>query len=226
MVQNSSQKRDRLDRISANWAGIFQFVWLTVIGGVAILSVQLYIKFARQLAVSTSDVPILGHFVGVPVVGPLISLVCTLMPDLIAIAVFSLLQFLEILPMLLESPDKLEERIMAGQRWQNLPIADTDPAWMASLKEKFNRLPITWVSRLHEASRIAYVVELLLSASAYPLFKQGWVWAFQNFSSLTLADVAWSNLPGFLLMLCALEATVWVYVWLKVGSHVINTARK
>lgn len=201
---------------------LFKYLWIVAILWVAALNIQPYFSIISRLTLGIVAVPIGDQLLRIPVVGPALVMVAVLVPGLVTIAVYALIQGLQCLPMLLASPTVVRARIAAGEQWQHITLKAADPVWLRALKTKLNNFPVEWIDRIHNGSKVAYAVDLVLSGLQYPLFKDGWVNAIQSWSTLGLGDVQWGNVPGFVTMVFALEAAIWLYLKLSEGVDIFN----
>ena len=199
-----------------------KYAWIGAIVWVIAINIQPYREVIRSLSQGVTIVPFAELLGRLPVVGPLIQLIPLLVPELATLAVYTIIQLLQCLPMLLASPQVVRQRIAAGEQWQHLPIGQSDPGWMKDLKTRLNNFPLEWIQGIHNGSRLAYAVDVVLSGLKYPLFTGGWVWAAQNLKSLSLSSVLWGNVPGFITMVFALEGAVWLYLKIAEGVDVFN----
>jgi hypothetical protein len=199
-----------------------KYAWIGAIAFVVALNIQPYREVIRGLAQGVTFVPLYDLLTKLPIVGPLVQLTPILVPELATLAIYGLIQLLQCLPMLLASPDVVRKRLAAGEQWQHLPVGQADPAWMKDLKTRLNNFPLEWIQGIHNASKLAYAVDVALSGLKYPLFTKGWVWAAQNLKTLSLNDVLWGNIFGFVMMVFALEAAVWLYLKLAEGVDIFN----
>lgn len=209
-----------------NLAGkIIKWCWIVALVGVAVFNVQPYLQFTRSLSLQGVTMPFSGLVEPIPLAGDLVKLLGVVLPDIVTVAIFGVLQGLQCLPMLLANPNVVRARIAAGETWQHLPIKDADPKWLKELKERLNNFPLKWIEDIHAASKVAYFVDVVFGAIKYPLFVKGWVHTVENWNSLDLGSVQWVNVPAFLIMLFAMEFAIWIYLKLCEGVDVFNGGR-
>ncbi|NJM56325.1 MAG: hypothetical protein HC857_01100 [Synechococcales cyanobacterium RU_4_20] len=201
---------------------IAKYLWIAAILWVAALNIQPYLSIITELTTGIIAIPLGELFLKIPIIGPAMALLALMIPGLVAIAIYILIQLLQCLPMLLASPEVVRARIAAGEQWQHLSIRAADPGWLRELKMKLNNFPLEWISSIHKGSKAAYAVDLVLSGMQYPLFKDGWLSAIQNWNSLGLWDVRWGNIPGFVTMIFAFEGAIWLYLKLSEGVDIFN----
>ena len=208
-----------------NIAGkLIKWCWIVALCGVAGFNCQPYLEFARDLAAQASGVPFSGLIEPIPIAGDVAAMLWLILPDLITVCVFLVIQGLQCLPMLLANPNVVRARIAAGEQWQQLPIKASDPKWLADLKTRLNNFPLEWIENIHKGSKVAYAVDVVFGAIKYPLFTAGWLNAVQNWNTLDLSAVNWSNVPAFVIMLFAMEFAIWIYLKLAEGVDIFNAS--
>ncbi len=78
-------------------------IWLTI-GFVGLLNVQPWIELAKQIAKELTNIPFLDDLVRIPFLGGWIELVFINIVALLGIVLWAIVQFIEILPKLVEKP--------------------------------------------------------------------------------------------------------------------------
>lgn len=196
-------------------------VLVFVLSGVLmVLNLQPYLEISRKLLDIITTVPLLGFLSILPVVGGLISLVSRIIADVFGVALWGIIQLVEILPQWMRGDLTVLNSLIRGiEAIAPHAVKSGDSETVAELKEEYNRAPRKWLKRAGTLAIIAYCVDFLLCALRFPPYRGGFTafWEDIQIGVSSLDSVDWGNLGSMLATMFGFELTLLFACWMAQG---------
>jgi hypothetical protein len=166
-------------------------------------------------------------------VAPILALLGVLLPPLLGVIVWALLQVLQCIPLFMADPQMLLKRIEAAQMWCQLNLGTTQVDWVNELIQRFMRFPVELQRGLIKAAAISYLVDAAIGAWHYPplnvpiqSFKQVWGYFTQLLTGdFDFALVDWDSVAKLAVMLFAFEGIIAIALFVRqVGIYLLGVA--
>jgi hypothetical protein len=201
---------------------------LVLLSALTMLNVQPYISMARQLVAMITDVPFLDFLMLIPLVSSVISLVGRIAADAFGVALWGVLQLLQVLPGIMRGDLKILDTLIRGVN-SIVPhvIKESDSEVLQELKEDYNAAPKKWLKRAGTLAIVAYLVDTVLCFLRFPPY-QGGVLGFWNDVQMgvqTLDSVDWANLTSAIATLFGFELILTFAIWIAQGMALFNRRR-
>jgi hypothetical protein len=207
--------------------------FLLLLSSVAVLNAQPYIVASSNLFGEVVVIPGVDLLSRLPGVAPIMALLGVLLPPLLGVIVWALLQVLQCIPLSMADPQMLLKRIEAAQMWCQLNLGTTQVDWVNELIQRFMRFPVELQRGLIKAAAISYLVDAAIGAWHYPplnvpiqSFKQVWGYFTQLLTGdFDFALVDWGSVAKLAVMLFAFEGIIAIALFVRqVGIYLLGVA--
>jgi hypothetical protein len=129
-----------------------------LIGWLMLLNAQPWLKFGEMSSSAIAYIPALNLLIQIPFLGGWIQFFAANLGAVFGIAVWGVLQFLEILPMAFD-----KEKVLGGliEKWKSTQYDSEKEknAALKKLKEQFNKIPLDDIEALENYRKWAYIIE-------------------------------------------------------------------
>ncbi|HEY9645056.1 MAG TPA: hypothetical protein V6C88_01735 [Chroococcidiopsis sp.] len=201
---------------------------LVLLSALTMLNIQPYISMARQLVAMITDVPFLDFLMLIPVVSSLISLIGRIAADAFGVALWGVLQLLQVLPGIMRGDLKILDNLIRGVN-NIVPqvIKETDSEVLQELKEDYNQAPKKWLKRAATLAIVAYLVDTVLCFLRFPPYQGGVLgfWDDVQLGVQSLDSVDWANLTSAIATLFGFELILTFAIWIAQGLALFNRRR-
>jgi hypothetical protein len=207
--------------------------FLLLLSSVAVLNAQPYIVASSNLFGEVVVIPGVDLLSRLPGVAPILALLGVLLPPLLGVIVWALLQVLQCIPLFMADPQMLLKRIEAAQMWCQLNLGTTQVDWVNELIQRFMRFPVELQRGLIKAAASSYLVDALIGAWHYPplnvpiqSFKQVWGYFTQLLTGdFDFALVDWGSVAKLAVMLFAFEGIIAIALFVRqVGLYLLGVS--
>jgi hypothetical protein len=201
---------------------------LVLLSALTMLNIQPYISMARQLVAMITDVPFLDFLMMIPFVSSVISLIGRVAADAFGVALWGVLQLLQVLPGIMRGDLKILDTLIRGVN-NIVPqvIKESDSDVLQELKEDYNQAPKKWLKRAATLAIVAYLIDTVLCFLRFPPY-QGGVLAFWDDVQLgvqSIESVDWPNLTSAIATLFGFELILTFAIWIAQGLALFNRRR-
>lgn len=201
---------------------------LVLLSALTMLNIQPYISMARQLVQMITDVPFLDFLMLIPFVSSLISLIGRVAADLFGVALWGVLQLLQVLPGVMRGDLKVLDTLIRGIN-QIVPYAikSDDSEVLQELKEDYNAAPKKWLKRASTLAVVAYLIDAVLCFLRFPPYQGGVLsfWEDVQLGVQSLESVDWPNLTSAIATLFGFELILTFAIWIAQGLALFNRRR-
>lgn len=150
---------------------IFLFLFTMGIGFLMLMNVQPWLQLAEQLTKQITIIPFIESLVKIPFLGGWIEWFALNIARILGLVLWGIVQFIEVIPMLVKDPQILEGWIEA---WNNRAYeVRGDGSSVDRLKKTYNSIPSDWVESLNKYRAAAYAVETVVCFLRFPPYEGG-----------------------------------------------------
>jgi len=209
----------------------FFYGFVLLLTSVAVLNAQPYIKASSNLFGDVVVIPGVDLVSRLPGIAPIVALFALLLPPLLGVIVWALLQVLQCVPLFMADPQMLLKRIQAAQMWCEINLGTTKVDWVNDLIQRFLSFPVELQKGLIKAATISYLVDAVIGAWHYPplnipitSFKQ----VMGYFRQLLTGEfdfglVDWGSIAKLIVMLFAFEGIIAISLFVRqVGIYLLG----
>jgi hypothetical protein len=213
---SSTGSRDRTRPPYPRW--IFRLLWgatLVAAGAIAFANVKPYINIIRHLGLQVLDKFILRTIANIPIVNALASAGIGLVSLVCGVALWSVFQVIEVLPVILYNhAGFLEEAITEAESGRKYQVKNDEDPTIRVLKETYNKLPVAFLENLGKVRAVAYVLDFLICFWSYSPVRSGLIGDFfYVLATGQWSKINWSNLLLALTTLFGVEVAVMLLLW-------------
>lgn len=184
---------------------LIQFLLFMAIGYLAFANMKPYISICTWLGSGLSD-PVLQALSTFPLTGWIMSLGAGTLAFLCGIALWALLQGLQMLPVIiLDDPEAILVLMSWVSQFRSVAFKSDDSPLLIQLKQRFNNLPLEWVENLQTGRAIAYVIDGVLVFGFYPPIVGGYERLGVFLAAPAWQDIDWYNVVASLVTMFAIE---------------------
>lgn len=200
-----AQNRTQYKRLAHKAGNIVLWLAMVVALGAAWLNVQPFMAFVLWALPEESD-PVVQFFLGLPVVGGVVSAVGGLLVAAAGVAVWGTITLIELFPGLIKLDRESIGRVIEDYRAHgnaHLNAQEEDPGVIQQLIQWHNELPAEWIKALFRAQSLAFCVDFAASFIYYYPLKTD----LQVFlSAPSVADVDWMLV--LVILLCVFTSNI------------------
>lgn len=202
---------------------IFVFLFTAGIGFMMLMNVQPWLQLAEQLTKQITIIPFLDSLVGIPFLGGWIEFFAVNLARFLGLILWGIIQFIEIVPMLVKDPAILEAWIEA---WQNRSYQlKNDGSGVDRMKRDYNNIPGDWLKSLSAYRAIAYGIETLVCFLRFPPYEGGMSAILEDAPNWDSSLIDWWNLVFFLVTMFGFELCFRVVARLWQGLRYVKLAK-
>lgn len=197
-------------------------------GVLMVLNLQPYLEISRKLLDIITTVPLINFLAILPIIGGLIGLVSRIIADIFGIALWGIIQLVEVLPQWMKGDLNILNSLIRGiGAIAPHAVKSTDSEAVAELKEEYNKAPKKWLKRASTLAIIAYCVDFMLCALRFPPYRGGFgaFWEDVQIGVSSIDNVDWGNLGSMLATMFGFELTLLFACWMAQGI-IYFSARK
>jgi hypothetical protein len=207
--------------------------FLLLLSSVAVLNAQPYIVASSDLFGEVVVIPGVDLLSRLPGVAPILALLGVLLPPLLGVIVWALLQVLQCIPLFMADPQMLLKRIDAARMWCSINLGTTQVDWVNELIQRFARFPVELQRGLIKAAAVSYLVDAVIGAWHHPplnvpiqSFKQVWGYLTQLLTGdFDFALVDWASVAKLAVMLFAFEGIIAIALFVRqVGLYLLGVS--
>lgn len=198
------------------------FTMFFVFGLACVHNIQPWIAFGVDAVGGWATIP---RWLEAPIIGDILqALVSVVMAPanidaavacLVAMAMWFVCQFLQILPVCLDNPTFHQQFISQNEGRQY--SRSHDGSFMDGLKAKYNRSPETWLKRIRLWGVGAYLIEATITMFRYPPYQGGieGLWSDLTAGVMTPDYLLWGNMAMMFFTMFAVEglAKIIIHLW-------------
>ena len=209
----------------------FLYGFLLLLSSVAVLNAQPYILASSSLFGEVVVIPGVDLLARLPGVAPILALLGMLLPPLLGIVVWAVLQFLQCIPLFMADPQILRRRISAAQAWCQVNLGGSNVDWVNDLIKRFMSFPLELQKGLIKGAAISYLVDAVIGAWHYPPLNvpvQSVKEAWGYFMDLLRGDfdfglVDWESVAKLAVMLFAFEGLIALLLFIRqIGLYLLG----
>lgn len=153
----------------AKWIKIAKILLLIAAGYFIYLNIQPYIAIVELMLASATENGIWVFINRLWLIGPLLRWIADIQTSLLAIVLWMVIQFFELLPSLLERNRQSIQLLITGlERVSKMTPTDADDKLVARLKEKYNTFPHRLINRARWVSILVYICDFFLCIWKFP----------------------------------------------------------
>lgn len=147
------------------------YSFLLLLTAVAVLNAQPYLKVAKDLFSEVEVIPGIEVINAIPLAGPIVSLIGLMLPTVLGVITWSVLQLLQCIPLFMSDPEILLKRIESARQWSEVNLGTSRSDWLNDLIKRFSNFPSDLQERLINSASIAYLIDLVIACWHYPPLK-------------------------------------------------------
>lgn len=202
---------------------------LVLAAALTMLNVQPYLSMSAKLLEAITDVPFLDFLMLIPIVSSVLSLLSRIAADAFGVALWGVLQLLQILPAIMRGDLKILSIFIRGLgEIPQMTAKEGDSEIVAELKEQYNKAPSEWFKRALTLSIVAYGVDLVLCFLHFPPYKGGPLvfWEDVQMGVQSFESIDWVNLQNAVFTLFGFELILTFAIWIAQGLALFGRRRR
>lgn len=197
--------------------------FVALLASVAVLNAQPYMEISQSLMAEVATVPIVDLLYSVPLLGELIKLTGVVLPSLLGVLVWAILQLMQCIPLFLNDPEMLRRQLIAAQRWSSTHNIKGGSDWVTTLVQRLANFPKMLQDRLIMVATVAYLVDLLIGVLKFPPLTvpvasvaEGFDYLWAMFAgTFDFALLDWGNIIKLAIMLFAFEGFIAIALFIR-----------
>lgn len=203
---------------------IFLILFTMGIGFLMLMNVQPWLQLAEQLTLQITIIPFLDSLVKIPLLGGWIEWFAVNIARFLGLTLWGIVQFIEVIPMLVNDPQILEGWIEA---WQNRSYeVKGDGSGVDRLKKQYNKIPSDWMESLSKYRGYAYAIETIVCFLRFPPYEGGMAAILEDAPNWDASLIDWWNLVFFVITMFGFEICFRVVARLWQGVRYVNWAKQ
>jgi hypothetical protein len=202
---------------------IFLFLFTMGIGFIMLMNCQPWLQLAVQLTKQITIIPFVESLVKIPFLGGWIEWFAVNIARILGVVMWGIVQFIQIVPMLVKDPAILESWIEA---WNNRAYETRDDgSGVDRLKKAYNNIPSDWMESLEKYLGYAYAIEAIVCFLRFPPYEGGMDAILSDAPNWDSSLIDWWNLVFFVVTMFGFELCFRVVARLWQGVRYINWAK-
>ena len=209
----------------------FLYGFLLLLTSVAVLNAQPYILASSSLFGDVVVIPGVDLLARLPGVAPIFALMGMVLPPMLGVVVWAVLQFLQCIPLFMADPQMLRKQIYAARDWSQINFGIVHVDWVNDLIERFMKFPLRLQKGLIKGAAISYFVDFAIGAWHYPPLnvpvqsvKEAWGYLMQLLrGDFDFGLVDWESVAKLAVMLFAFEGLIALLLFIRqIGLYLLG----